>query len=113
MATLPSSPDPTLRHYEYLAELSGKMLQLAQNHDWTGVVSLSQEYREAVEALRSVSGPDVVNPDARHALLTKILNDDALLRELAVPELARLGNMIGSLKRQQSLHQAYGPHQAA
>ena len=55
----------------------------------------------------------VTEPDARHALLTKILNDDALLRELAVPELARLGNMIGSLKRQQSLHQAYGPHQAA
>ncbi len=107
------TPDPDLHYYEHLAELSGKMLELAQNHDWAGVVSLSQQYREAVEALRSVSGPDIVDPEARHALLTKILNDDALLRELAMPELARLGNIMGKLKRQQSLHQAYGPHQAS
>ncbi|MCB5362841.1 flagellar protein FliT [Pusillimonas sp. CC-YST705] len=109
----PRNADPGLRCYEHLAELSGKMLELAQNHDWSGVITLSQQYRDAVEALREVSGPDVANPQARQILLTKILHDDALLRELAMPELARLGHMMGSLKRQQSLHQAYGPHQAS
>lgn len=112
-SVLKSTLDPALRHYEHLADLSGKMLQLAQNQDWPGVVSLSQQYRDAVEALRGVSGPDVVDSEARQLLLTRILNDDALLRELAMPELARLGNMMGNLKRQQSLHHAYGPHQAS
>lgn len=106
-----STFDPALHHYESLAQLSGKMLQLAQAQDWPGVISLSQQYQEAVEALRTLPHSDV-NAEARHQLLTKILHDDACLRDLAMPELARLGNMMGSLKRQQSLHQAYGPHQA-
>lgn len=112
-SVLKSKPDPALRHYEYLAELSSKMLKLAQSQDWPGVVSLSQQYHEAVEALREFSGPELGDSEARQVLLTQILNDDALLRELAMPELARLGSLMGNLKRQRSLHHAYGPHQAS
>jgi flagellar protein FliT len=105
--------DPALRHYEHLANVSGKMVELAQKQDWLGVVSLSQQYHDAVEALRLVPDGDTVDAEARHVLLTKILSNDAKLRELTMPELARLGNMMGNLKRQQSLHRTYGPHQAS
>ena len=113
MLTTPSHPDATLSHYEHLAALSGQLLQLAQAHDWSAVVALSQQYHLAVEALRAVSSPNAANPAACQALLCKILNNDALLRDLAMPELARLSNILGTLKRQQSLHHTYGPHQSA
>ncbi|HJH24286.1 MAG TPA: flagellar protein FliT, partial [Paenalcaligenes hominis] len=44
---------------------------------------------------------------ARRDLLTKILEDDAEIRLLAEPELRRLGHILGDMKRQQSVVNAY------
>jgi len=40
-------------------------------------------------------------------LLTQILEDDAQIRHLATPELGRLGALLGNMKRQQTVLQAY------
>jgi len=52
--------------------------------------------------------PTHINAPARQALLSKILSDDAHLRDLTTPELARLGRLLGTFKRKRTLHQAYG-----
>jgi len=100
--------DPALPHYEYLSRLSGQMLAHARAQDWSAVVALCLLYQQAVEGLREITSSEPpVNAAARHALLSKILSDDASLRDLTSPELARLGKLLGSLKRQRTLHQTY------
>ncbi|PND34977.1 flagellar protein FliT, partial [Achromobacter pulmonis] len=47
----------------------------------------------------------------KYDLLVRILENDAQTRDLALPQLARLGELLGRMKRQQTLLSAYG-HQA-
>lgn len=99
---------PTIVHrYEHIAELSGKMLQLAQANDWDSVIALSQQYCDAVELLRPLKPLGDEDKSARKSLLTKILDDDARIRNLAAPEMARLGAMLGAMKRHQNVLEAY------
>lgn len=105
--TTMTEPTPTLRQYELIAELSDKMVRLASQNDWESVISVGQEYCQAVESLRALSPLDDEDRLARKPLLTKILNDDARIRHLAAPELERLGTLLGSIKRQQNVVQAY------
>ena len=44
----------------------------------------------------------------KYDLLVRILENDALTRDLAIPQLARLGELLGRMKRQQTLLSAYG-----
>ncbi|MDS1141145.1 flagellar protein FliT [Pusillimonas sp. SM2304] len=103
MSTSPS----ILRQYEIIAGISSRMLAAARANQWDDVVTLGEEYQAAVESLRGMK--DLNNKDrlARRELLVKILEDDAHIRTLAAPELARLGVLLGNMKRQQSVLQAY------
>ena len=104
-----SSPS-ILSQYEIIAAISGQMLQMAHANDWDAVVLLSQRYQEAVECLRQLKPLDEEDRQARKALLSKILDDDARIRNLAAPELVRLGALLGNMKRHQNVLQAYcGP----
>jgi len=104
MATSEAS---ALRPYEVIACISGKMLERARTNEWTEVIELGKKYYEAVEALRDIPPLTTSERLARKALLAKILEDDARIRNLAMPELARLGAMIGNIKRHQSVLEAY------
>jgi len=103
---MPDSSSLVLR-YQRIAEISGQMLKLAQTNDWDSVLALSRQYCEAVEKLRPLAPLATDDKLARKSLLTKILDDDARIRNLAAPELARLGAMLGAMKRHQSVLQAY------
>jgi len=98
---------PVLRQYEIIAEISGHMLQQARSNDWDTVIELSKNYYEAVEQLRRFAPLDQNDRIARQSLLTKILDDDARIRDLASPELRRLGALLGNMKRQQSVLETY------
>lgn len=93
--------------YERIADISGQMLRLAQSNDWDAVIALSQQYCDAVEQLRPLTELSHKDKSARKSLLTKILDDDARIRNLAAPEMARLGSMLGAMKRHQSVLEAY------
>lgn len=102
------SESPTLVHrYQRIAEISGRMLELAKSNDWDSVIALSQQYCDAVELLRPLGPLDDGDKIARKSLLTKILDDDARIRNLAAPEMARLGAMLGAMKRHQNVLEAY------
>jgi len=96
-----------LLQYEIIADLSGKMLQHAQSCDWDGVIALGKLYHDAVEQLRTLAPLDQSDRDARKSLLTKILDDDARIRDLATPELARLGALLGNMRRHQAVLETY------
>lgn len=102
-------PDtPTIVHrYEKIADISGKMLRLAQANDWDSVLELSRQYCDAVEALRPLSQLKSEDRAVRKSLLTQILDDDARIRNLAAPEMARLGSLVGAMKRHQHVLEAY------
>ncbi|WP_423748824.1 flagellar protein FliT [Cupriavidus necator] len=87
------------------------MLDAAQEADWDTVAELQRSYLALVEHLRQLdhSAPF---PDAermrRYQLLDRILTYDARIRDLAVPQLKRLGDMLTSSRRQFELTAAYG-----
>lgn len=87
------------------------MLTAAQAGDWDTAVVHGQQYCELVERLRN-SEPSMPLDDAGRAmkydLLVRILENDALTRDMAIPQLARLGELLGRMKRQQTLLSAYG-----
>ncbi len=98
-----------LQHYELIADLTGQMLAEARAQHWDEVVALGERYCDAVEALRDLGDLDDAERDARRQLLEKILDDDANIRLLAAPELGRLGALLGDLRRQRVVMQAYAP----
>ncbi|MPT37808.1 MAG: flagellar protein FliT [Achromobacter sp.] len=58
--------------------------------------------------LEAVAPLDEAARAMKYDLLVRILENDALTRDLAIPQLARLGELLGRMKRQQTLLSAYG-----
>lgn len=96
-----------LRHYQDIADISARMRALAQSQQWDTLVALGAEYHQAVERLKQL---DPLNDDeraARRELLSRILDDDAQIRQMVAPELDRLSHLLGTIKRQRTVLQAY------
>ncbi|HEY9279304.1 MAG TPA: flagellar protein FliT [Eoetvoesiella sp.] len=102
-----SNSSSILRQYELISELSHQMLAQARADQWDAVIALGRNYHAAIESLRDMA--PLANEDrlARKPLLAKILEDDARIRNLAAPELVRLGALLGNIKRHQSVLHAY------
>ncbi len=96
-----------LEHYQEIADLSGQMLAKAQGQEWNELVTLGARYQEAVERLKALNPLDDDQKNARRELLTRILDDDARIRQLIAPELERLSHLLGTFKRQRTVLQAY------
>ncbi|NOV24853.1 flagellar protein FliT [Cupriavidus necator] len=97
--------------YEEILALSARMHEAAQGADWDTVTTLQQGYLAQVDRLRLLDH-EAPFSDAermrRYQLLDRILTYDARIRELAVPQLKRLGDMLTSSRRQFALSAAYG-----
>lgn len=111
MTSLTQYSSPILEHYQEIALITGEMLTAAQAGDWDTAMAHGQQYCELVERLR-IAEPTAPLDEAGRAmkydLLVRILENDAMTRDLALPQLARLGEMLGRMKRQQTLLSAYG-----
>lgn len=106
-----SHTTPLIHQYEIIAGITGNMLEQARAEQWDAVMELGNQYHLAVEQLRRFTPLSTEDRQARRELLTKILANDASIRHLARPEIDRLGLLIGSMKRQQAVLQAYAPTQ--
>lgn len=104
---LSTSHASILEHYQEIADLSGQMLAKAQGQEWNELVTLGARYQEAVERLKALNPLDDDQKNARRELLTRILDDDARIRQLIAPELERLSHLLGTFKRQRTVLQAY------
>lgn len=96
-----------LRQYQIIASISGQMLTQARLNQWDSVILLGKQYHEAVEDLRHIDPISGADRLLRSDLLAQILNDDAHIRNLAAPELARLSLLLGAMRRQQSVFRTY------
>ncbi|HEY0185097.1 MAG TPA: flagellar protein FliT [Rhodopila sp.] len=105
------TPAPVLDIYKSIARITGAMLVAAQADDWAKVVHYGQEYCETVERLRNIEPNEPpLDSSARsikYDLLVQILDNDAAVRDLAMPQLKNLSHMLGRMRRQQSLLLAY------
>lgn len=105
-----STPAPVLDIYQSIAHITGAMLTAAQADDWGKVVDYGKEYCQSVERLRSIESAQPLDSAARgvkYDLLVQILDNDAAVRDLAMPQLKNLSQMLGRMRRQQSLMLAY------
>lgn len=102
-----------LQQYETIAHITSNMLQQAQRNAWDEVFTLSERYIEAVDSLRTMDSLSGSDREARRELLTRILADDAQIRHLATPELKRLDQLLGNMRRQQNILQTYYPNTAS
>jgi len=114
--TPPQRHTSVLDIYREIANLTDDMLAAAQSGDWSIVLACGQRYCEWVEQLRDidpVAPLDHAGREAKYDLLVRILDNDAATRDLAIPQMARLSDLLGRMKRQQSLLSAYGAQPSA
>ena len=96
-----------LSRYQAIAEISGRMLTEARANRWDAVFELGAQYHDAVELLRDLDMQSAEDREARKSLLSQILDDDANIRRLAMPELERLSGLLGNTRRQHRVLRTY------
>lgn len=98
--------------YEAIAAVSAQMLCAARNSHWNDLIGLQEEYSLLIEALKAAesSARLTVSERARkYDLIRQILADDAAIRDLADPVMARLSALfVGTRHPSQVLQEIYG-----
>lgn len=100
--------------YEALAAVSGRMLDAARGAAWCELDGLQDEYLALVDGLKAAElgvALDEVERGHKYELIRRILADDAAIRDLASPDVARLSALFEagrSTKMLKDLYQARG-----
>jgi flagellar protein FliT len=86
-------------HYEAIAALSAEMLNAARDGKWGELRTLQGAYRELIEGLRGADADAASELDdsaraRKFDLVRQILADDAAIRDLTTPSLARLSALF-------------------
>ncbi|WP_244814921.1 flagellar protein FliT [Caballeronia sp. Lep1P3] len=84
-------------HYEAIAALSAQMLMAAREGEWSDLKAMQGTYRELIDQLKETDAGSVLDETARARklhLVKKILADDAAIRDLSSPSLARLSALF-------------------
>ncbi|WP_194270551.1 flagellar protein FliT [Glaciimonas soli] len=91
--------------------LTAKMLALANAGEWDAMSSVEAEFRACVEQLKTIVPSDNLSAEQlqyKKQMLQQILADDAQIRHLMMPEMTRLGDLLGYLRQRQNVNHAYG-----
>ena len=79
--------------YEAIAAVSSRMLRAARDALWNELTELQEEYRALIDTLREVDTGMSLDEQERlrkYDLIRQILADDAAIRDLVNPSVARL-----------------------
>ncbi|MEM5439622.1 flagellar protein FliT [Paraburkholderia diazotrophica] len=88
-----NSNEEYLARYEAIAVISVQMVMAARNAAWNDLVLLQDEYRVLVDALKNAESSERLSEDDRARkfdLIRQILANDATVRDLANPRMAKL-----------------------
>lgn len=102
---------PVLQIYKKLVEITGTMRAKAQDQQWEELIELGRQYQDTVALLRAQPAQDALTApeqEARMQLLHQILENDAATRDLAQPELGRVGALLNQIMQQKTMLRAYG-----
>jgi len=98
--------------YEAIAAVSERMLCAARDAHWNALIDLEEEYRLLVDALKAADVGVRLTADERarkFELIRQILADDAAIRDLASPCMARLSALFaGTARPAWVLQELYG-----
>ena len=96
--------------YEAIAVVSSRMLSAARRALWAELTELQDEYRALIDTLCDV---DTVSLDERerlrkYDLIRQILADDAAIRDLVNPSVARLSAFFSARRPAHVLKELFG-----
>ncbi|MDR3097556.1 MAG: flagellar protein FliT [Paraburkholderia sp.] len=98
--------------YEAIAAVSEQMLRAARGAHWNELIGLQDEYRHLVDALKNADfGMRFTTAERtrKYELIRQILADDAAIRDLASPCMARLAALFhGTTQPSRVLQELYG-----
>ena len=100
-------PD-TLQTYETLEHISHRMLSAARNAEWDLLISLERDCRTLVDGLSRHPADGQVH-QRRQEIIRRILVDDAEIRDITEPWMARSKQFLTSLRLERQLAQACKP----
>ena len=109
-STAPDSVSPVNDLYTRIVALTADMLAAAIAQQWNDVLALGNRYEETVGLLKSQTDSTPLSSSERHTrvhLLSQILENDARIRALAIPELARVSDMLSRFHQQKSMLRTY------
>ena len=99
-----------MQTYETLSNKSAAMLDAARRSDWEAVISIEQECSLLIGNLKSsldVATADTKDRQRKTQIIRRMLIEDAEIRDLAQPQLAKLARMIQVTGRQKRIESAY------
>ncbi len=99
------------QRYEAIAKVVGEMLNAARADQWNTLIQLQDQYTALVDSLRPVDASfdlDEAQRARKHELIRRILADDAAIRDLITPRLARLSALLASSRHTRALQEMYG-----
>jgi flagellar protein FliT len=102
--------------YDRLSHTTANMLSAARDGDWQRLADLEKDCSSLVACLSNLEKDDPLPEPLRArkvAMIRSVLADDAAIRDITEPWLARLGTMLGTNRREQLLLKSYGPPRAA
>lgn len=108
--TEPPLESPIIATYRRIAYVSESMREAALRERWDDLLRLGRDYLEAVNELKKCPGLSEFSPEERRArakLLLEIIDNDAIIRDLAQPEMARVGRLISRFSRNKVAIRAY------
>jgi len=106
------SHDLLMDTYQSLSQTTGHMLAAAREGDWERLAALEDDCARLTGELQRLETDIPLPEDVRRAkvqLIRKVLADDAAIRDITQPWLARLDHMLRSTRRSRGLLAAYGP----
>ena len=102
--------DHILAIYEDMSRITGRMVKAARDENWEQLVTLERECGARFQALLASEDGQPRNGEyqrRKSALIRRVLDDDAQIRDIVDPWLARIRTLLGNTHQQKRLSQVY------
>jgi flagellar protein FliT len=97
---------PQIQIYQAMSALSARMVKAARAHDWDNLIALEKSVTTIRRSLTKDDDDSSLSPDelaTKHALIQRILDNDAEIRRHTEPWMERLRPFLGrSARRKQT-----------
>jgi flagellar protein FliT len=101
---MPAMPSQ-IELFEEMSALSARMVEAAQAHDWDKLIHLEKSVaalRQTLQADDDNASLTTAEAEIKHALIQRILDDDAEIRRHTEPWMERLRRFLGGARPQQA-----------
>jgi flagellar protein FliT len=102
--------DSVLSHYQSIALLTGEMVVAARANDWDALLEKEARCAEIIARIQAAGGEAPLSTQEREQrarLITQMLADDAEVRDLLNPCMARLSTLLQGRAKFARANRAY------